>query len=158
MARAEDSQMCVVPCGCTWKVGVNGNETSWPGGEKRPFFSWSLGSLSLGYHPVSVPVCTYVIKTHLNSSSPVCVCVCMCVCACVHAPTSSETHLNSSNTAWGNVWKLLFRLISVVSFRAIFPNTWRKRNWGTREGQHAPLQPLSNSNSGTIWQSVSDVT
>lgn len=42
-------------------------------------------------------------------------------CVGVHLP--AQTHLKRSSTAWGKVWKLLFRLISVVSFRAIFPKT-----------------------------------
>ena len=43
-----------------------------------------------------------------------------------------KTHLKRSSTAWGKVWKLLFLLISVVSFRAILPNTWQGRGWAQR--------------------------
>lgn len=32
------------------------------------------------------------------------------------------SYLKSSSTAWGNVWKLLFLLISVWSCSAILPN------------------------------------
>jgi len=43
-----------------------------------------------------------------------------------HNPELSDTHLKSSSTAWGKVWKLLLRLISVVSLSAILPKTWQK--------------------------------
>lgn len=35
--------------------------------------------------------------------------------------SGSETHRNNIRTAWGNVWKLLLRLIWVPSTKAIFP-------------------------------------
>lgn len=52
-----------------------------------------------------------------------------------------RTHLKRSSTAWGKVWKLLFLLISVVSFRAIFPNTWQRGGWGQRAMDTGVLVP-----------------
>lgn len=37
----------------------------------------------------------------------------------------SESHRNNIRTAWGNVWKLLLRLIWVPSTNATFPKIWR---------------------------------
>lgn len=36
------------------------------------------------------------------------------------------THRNNDNTAWGKVWKLLLRLISEPSTRAILPNIYKQ--------------------------------
>lgn len=37
------------------------------------------------------------------------------------------TYRNNTKTAWGKVWKLLLRLISVPSTRATLPNIYREK-------------------------------
>lgn len=45
---------------------------------------------------------------------------------CIREQTSTWlTYRNNTKTAWGKVWKLLLRLISVPSTRAILPNIYR---------------------------------
>lgn len=52
--------MCVVPCGCTWKVSVNDFLARRGGGGHS--FPAPLALPGLDYHPGSVCVCTYVIR------------------------------------------------------------------------------------------------
>lgn len=55
----------------------------------------------------------------------------------------SQTHRNNIRTAWGNVWKLLLRLIWVPSTKAIFPKIW----W-------VVVIPVKIQNTGTCLSSI----
>ena len=48
-------------------------------------------------------------------------------------PCAGTSHLKSSSTAWGKVWKLLFLLIWLLSLMATFPNIWVEKLLGKEE-------------------------
>lgn len=48
-------------------------------------------------------------------------------------PRAGTSHLKSSSTAWGKVWKLLFLLIWLLSLMATFPNIWVEKLLGKKE-------------------------
>lgn len=59
-----------------------------------------------------------------------------------------ETHRNNIRTAWGNVWKLLLRLIWVPSTKAIFPKIWIPVNMGA---------PMTNTETDNIGNSIRNI-
>lgn len=60
-----------------------------------------------------------------------------------------ETDLKSSRTAWGNVWKLLFRLIWLWSLRAILPNICGVRKTLTITNRSTPTCPSTSTGART---------